>query len=142
MHVSELKTLSQRIQKLHQQLAKSDGGGLLHESYDDGLTVTWRFDNVASPQEIQERVETLAIWLWSFKDYLKAHIKATGGTENVVETYVNSCRYLPLCADIANSAKHGNLGKSRSGRFARIAETVITVRSGMSLRQAGDKTGE
>jgi hypothetical protein len=51
----------------------------MYEHDDDGETVKWDFDNVASTQDVMERVEEAAILMWSLKDHLKHRIGAMGG---------------------------------------------------------------
>ncbi|MBD2005215.1 MULTISPECIES: hypothetical protein [Cyanophyceae] len=130
MQLSEIKTLIQRIESLLESLQqrKSDTT-YFYENYDDGSSVTWRFANAPSPQKILDEVQTTAVWLWSLKDYLKERLKAINKNSNEVESYVNSCHHLPILADIANRAKHGNLIKSRSGKFAEIEECIMSMNS-------------
>jgi hypothetical protein len=131
MNIGQIKDLTQRIDDALSNLTLPRKGGTLYEHYDDGTTVKWHFENVASPQDVSHRVEEAAIWMWSLKDHLKHRIAATGGTAADVEVYVNSCRYLPVCADIANGAKHGRLRNSRSGRFAALDGAVMRSHGGM-----------
>ena len=90
----------------------------------------------------RNEVETAAVWLWSLKDYLKKRLDHTGGNPNDVEAYVNGSRYLPVLADIANGAKHAELTKSRSGRFARLGGCSMAVRTGMRLEQVQDEDAD
>src|SRR5690348_15831027 len=69
--------------------------------------------------------------MWNLKDYIKVQLKTQGKDPNDVERYVNTSRCLSLCADIANSAKHGEL--NRASRFvtqARISKVTIRHRTG------------
>lgn len=127
MKLGEIKAVLQKVQAILQSIHPKAEKSYLYENYDDGSSVTWRFANVTSPQQIQSNVETAAIWLWSLKDYLKARLTYVNRNPQVVETYVNNSRYLPILADIANGVKHGNLNASRSGRFASIDECIIKM---------------
>jgi hypothetical protein len=138
MDLGDIKSLLQRIQAMLQSIHPKDQKSYLYENYDDGFTVTWRFVNAISPQQIRHEVETAAIWLWSLKDYLKKRLAKTGGNPNDVETYVNSCRYLPVLADIANGAKHAELNKSRSGRFPKLGECSMAIRTGTRVEAVKD----
>jgi hypothetical protein len=120
MEIGEIKSLLQQIQGLLRTLHPKDQKSYLYENYDDGTTVTWRFKNFASPQTVEGNVKSAAIWLWSLKDYLKSRITATGGRAQDVEDYVNRKKYLCVLADVANTAKHGRLRSSRTGRFIRV----------------------
>ena len=142
MTISELKKLTQRIKDDLATLTDASGKGRLYEHYDDGFSVNWQFENAASVQEVEERVEALAVWIWSLKDHLKQRLKNMGENERDVEDYVNQCRYLPICADIANHAKHGRLHSSRSGRFARLADGTMRIGSGMTLTSVQNKIAD
>src|SRR5262249_39505611 len=119
-------------------LHPKDQKSYLYENYDDGFTVTWRFANVTSPQQVRSDVETAAVWLWSLKDYLKERLAAAKKNSAHVETYVKGCRGRPILADIANGAKHGKLQTSRSGRFARLGGCTMSIGSGLRLEAVMD----
>jgi hypothetical protein len=138
MNLSDIKELLQRIQKLMQSTHPKDQKSYLYENYDDGFTVTWRFANARSPQQVLIDVQTAAVWLWSLKDYLKERLVATGDNPNDVESHVNGCRYLPVLADVANGAKHAKLTRSRSGRFARLGACSMAVRTAIRLEAVQD----
>jgi hypothetical protein len=97
---------------------------------------------VLSLQDVSHNVETAAIWLWSLKDYLKGYLQTKGEDPQVVEQYVNACQYLPIVADIANGTKHGSLNATRSGRYAKLGQGTMSVKSQMELSQVIDGTAD
>jgi hypothetical protein len=45
----------------------------------------------------------------------------------VVERAINSDPHLPICGDLANTLKHGELRKSRSGKYPRLGKLLYTA---------------
>src|SRR5206468_3721764 len=64
---------------------------------------------------------------WSVKDHLKKLVQSRGGDPEDVERYVNSTPDLQICADIANTAKHGQLNRSRTGRNVRADRPTFEI---------------
>lgn len=61
------------------------------------------------------------IWLWSLKDYVKKYAVKNGMHKKWIDEKVNSDQDLCICADIANSLKHGGLDHDpRSGEFPQL----------------------
>ncbi|QFI37272.1 hypothetical protein FR932_05235 [Moritella marina ATCC 15381] len=85
--------------------------------------------------EVMDEIHSSFVWCWSMKDYLKKTLyelnknthysgKKKTNRENFgdhFENEVNKYKELTLCADIANSEKHGGLDrKPRSGEKVRL----------------------
>ena len=87
--------------------------------------------NLDTVEDLKHDLENLYIWLWSIKDYLINMLVAKGVgpaiAKRMVEDYVGINPGLKLVADVANSAKHASLDRSRSGQFASIGSYVTTA---------------
>lgn len=104
------------------KVATAFGGSGCSWSYTftDGETHRYVLSGIKSPEQFEDEILTLAIWLWSLKDHLKGRSKTLGKNPQEVEAYASADPYLPLCADLANAAKHGELTSSRSRRWPRL----------------------
>jgi hypothetical protein len=91
-----------------------------------------RFDAI---EDLKDELGSLYLWLWNAKDHLAFRLHETGKVQTrqaagrMVDDYVNQHRALRLVADVANTEKHAELSRSRSGSFARIGgyTTVMPV---------------
>ena len=135
MEAYTLNNMRLRIHRLLGAFGTQEGNGIMQEYLGDGMIMNTRCIGMPSPQQVEEQTDALAVWIWSLKDYIKERYAILGGNQADVETYINNCRYLPLCADIANGAKHGTLTQSRSGKFARIGRISIPIRGGLIIQQ-------
>jgi hypothetical protein len=130
MDYEDLNKLRVRISRLVTAIGSPSGQGVQQNYSEDGVLKRSKFIGCKSPQELREELEGLAISIWNLKDYIQVQLKALGHDPNDVEQYVNGTKHLPLCADIANSAKHGILTSTRSGRKARLSQVSISHRTG------------
>jgi len=89
-------------------------------TFPDGETHRYIINGIKSPDQLEHEVLTLAIWLWSLKDYLKGRAATLGRDPQDVEAYASGDPSLALSADIANAAKHGKLTNSRSGKWPKL----------------------
>ena len=112
-------------------IQNSAGEGIQDTYSDEGILHRGKFLGCKSPQEMRTHLEELALWIWSLKDYIRSRLAKLGHDPNDVEQYVNGCQYLPLCADIANSTKHLELNRTRSGKSARLPQVYISHRTGL-----------
>lgn len=96
-------------------------------TFPDGETHRYVLKSIKSPEQIEHELLTLAVWLWSLKDYMKGRAAALGKSPQEVENYASNDPYLPLCADLANGAKHGRLTTSRSGKWPRLGKLQYDI---------------
>jgi len=93
--------------------------------------VTMSFNGFEEVAKIKDDLENLYIWLWNVKDHmierLASQIGAHPVAKKMVDAFVNETRDLKIVADVANTAKHGKLKRTRSGRFARIGHFVTAT---------------
>lgn len=111
---------------------------LLNEKYGDGIQLEvitpesnkffYEIKGVKSLAVYKDEILSLAIWVWSFKDYIKEILRNTGRDYRDVENLVNNDNNLQVCADIANRAKHLKLKISRSGLFPKWTEPNASVK--------------
>ncbi len=127
MMQTDLDNLRERIKRFNTQLGLNSGVGFSQTIRTDGTELTTTINGVKTLVQFTDEVETLAIWVWSFKDYLKEYALANGKVSKIVEDHVNSRWFLQIVSDLANRAKHGKLRESRSGKFACFAEAKISI---------------
>jgi len=108
--LSELEKLLRRADRFRKKLHIKDGEGTEWSyTFDNGETHFYSIEGVKPPEEIEDEVTTMFLWLWSLKDYVKKYVLNKGKAKSWVESKVNADPYLCICADIANSLKHGGL---------------------------------
>jgi hypothetical protein len=128
MRADQVNELFDRIGRLSRQLSENSGSGAEWDyAFSEGEIVKYKISNVKSPEEIKDNIAHLFIWIWSMKDYIKNYAKELGKDPKTVENFVNNDQFLPVCSDIANREKHGDLNKSRSGKFAIMGELSYTT---------------
>src|ERR1700675_1324931 len=123
MNYEDLNKLRVRISRQITAIGTNPIDGTQLNYSEAGVLKRSKFIGCKSPQELRDELEGLAISIWNLKDYIKTQLNAQGQDPNDVEEYVDGRKFLPLCADIANSAKHGVLTRPpRSGKKARISQ--------------------
>jgi hypothetical protein len=128
MKTSEIERLFERIQRISKEIEQKYGSGFQRNVlFPDGMSVTYKVTNLKAPEQLEDDVTNLCIWVWNLKDYLKTMAVSCGKTALLVETAVDSDPYLPICADLANKLKHGTLKKSRSGKFPAMGRLECTL---------------
>jgi len=126
---ADLKKLVGRVERFRAKLQQKAGPGTSWDyTFPDGTKTTYAITKVQTPEELLDLFASLAIAIWSIKDYLSELSATFGTTPEAIEAYVDSDRYLPLCADLANLIKHGKLKKSRSGKWPdSVAPTYVVA---------------
>ena len=128
MKFEELKNIFDRAKRIRNRLEIKGGGGKnwLY-TFEDNETHKYVINGVKPPEEIQDDIESTFVWLWSLKDYVKKYSVKNGKTKKWVEERINSDLSLCLCADIANSLKHGGLDRTtRSGKKPKLGPVRYT----------------
>src|SRR5262245_27287880 len=116
----EVDDLIDRLRRLIRRSELSPGLGEAWSAEVPGHGMhTYRLTGMKSPSEIEDDLASLAVWVWSVKDYFKRLVESRGGDPAKVERYVNSNSDLKVCADIANTATHAHLDRSRTGQHLR-----------------------
>ena len=87
----------------------------------------YRVTGIKSPAEIEDDLSSLGLCVWSTKDHLKKLVQSRGGDPADVERYIDAAPDLQVCADIANSAKHAQLSRSRTGRYLRAGRPHFEI---------------
>ena len=117
---SEIRELFERIGRLVAAAEQKSGDGTaLEYTFPDGETHRYVIRGLKSHAEIEDTAYNLLIWIWNAKDYLKRRAVTLGKDGRSLEKAVNIDVHLPLCADLANRLKHGELRQSRSGHHPR-----------------------
>jgi hypothetical protein len=121
---SELEKLIGRADRLKKRLQNKSGEGAGWPFLvENGETHYISINGIKSPDEIEDDISSIFLWLWSLKDYVKKYAFKKGKNKNWVEEKINSDPYLCICADLANSLKHGGLDqkfKPRSGKSPKL----------------------
>jgi hypothetical protein len=125
----DLEELFSRVARITGKLHDKAGPGTSWDyTFPDGSTTTYEITNVKTPEELQDQFANLAVWTWSIKDYLKRLSMVLGTTPQAIEEHVNRDPTLPLCADLANMLKHGELTSSRSGKWPVSVKPSYVIR--------------
>jgi hypothetical protein len=128
MDIRALTSLRSRIARLL-VLARTQSAAGFEQSHllDDGSTHTYSISGLKSPEQLEDELLSLYVWVWSLKDHLKEAFRAKGWRAQDVEDVAKGSTHLLLVSDIANRAKHGQLRESRSGKWAELADVGWTV---------------
>lgn len=114
MKTEDIDNLFGRINRIKKRLNIKDGDGASWECcLENGEKHKYILKGIKSPEEVEDDIANIFIWLWSLKDYIKKSF------DNIVpiEKQVNANHHLSICADLANGLKHGGLDRnSRSGK--------------------------
>ncbi|WP_442510776.1 hypothetical protein SH528x_002419 [Novipirellula sp. SH528] len=121
--------------RLHDRVARSKSTvyTMAHVGYDqshtlpDGSDGVTKIRGIKSPEQLEDELLNLFIWIWSMKDYLKELCRNRSVDPQGIERIVNTVDALMIAADIANRAKHGELRNSRTGDFARLENVGYTI---------------
>ncbi len=123
MRYDELEELLGRLKRLAKRLEEQSGDRFEWEcTFDNGETHRYVIEGLREPELIGDDLANAFVWLWSLKDYLKEYERAGGRDSSWVEALIDADAALPVCGDIANSAKPGRLRTSRSQTFARLGK--------------------
>ena len=123
---SELEKLIGRADRFRKRLHEKQGDGTGWPfTVESGESHYISIDGVKSPEELEDDISSMFIWLWNLKDYVKKYVVKNGKSKDWVEAKVNLDPHLCICADLANSLKHGGLDlnprfKPRSGKSPRL----------------------
>lgn len=124
----EVNKLFDRVWRLASTLREKSGSGAEWKyTFPEGDTHTYKIRNIKSPEEIEDNIAHLFLWIWNAKDHLKILAREYGVDPQIVEKTVNDNEHLSLCGDIANRLKHGELSKSRSGAFPKLDRLKYTI---------------
>ncbi|MDT4332896.1 hypothetical protein ACQE3E_22320 [Methylomonas sp. MED-D] len=126
MEYSELEKLIGRADRFRKRLHEKQGDGTGWPfTLENGETHYISIHGVKSPEELEDDISSMFIWLWNLKDYVKKYVVKRGKSKDWVENKVNADPYLCICADLANALKHGGLDQnprftSRSGKSPQL----------------------
>lgn len=129
MDFEELENLFCRARRLRARLGAKEGvGASWSATLENGEIHRYSLSGVKAPDEVQDDIESLFVWLWSLKDHVKKFLEAKGKGSAWVESEISADQYLSICADIANRAKHGGLDRgSRSGKYPKLGQLKYQV---------------
>ena len=128
MNQENVKYILQRVSRISNRINSIQGSGTSWSyKFLDGFETKYILNGIKPIEELEDDIFNMFIWLWNLKDYLKELLKNKGKDPNSIETKVNSDQRLAICADIANSLKHGKLRKSRSGLFPILGKLSYSV---------------
>ncbi len=125
--MEKLQDIWKRIQRINEVLETKSHTGFNQSHLIDGSIHTYNVLGLKSPEQFQDELLSIIIWVWSIKDYIKnSYIKLNLNPKDV-ESIVDKNLSLQLISDIANRSKHGTLNKSRSGKYAFLSEVEFRI---------------
>jgi hypothetical protein len=128
VNADRLNELRARLLRLQRRLAVKEGiGSTWSAKTSDGATHRYIINGVKSFDELTDEIETMFVWVWSFKDHLKAHARSLGKSDRWIEAEASADVGLSVCADIANRLKHGELRDSRSMKSPELGKLTYSV---------------
>ncbi len=129
MNIESLNKILDRANRFRKRLNLKDGEGTSWTyTFENGETHKYIISGLKPPEEVADDIESGFIWLWSLKDYVKKYALSKGKSKQLVESKINLDPYLCICADIANSSKHGGLDLgSRSGKYPKLGNLKYEV---------------
>lgn len=86
--------------------------------------------------EIYNQIFIIVSHIAKLKDHLKNLYASKGGDVKLIENEIESSEYLKLVIDLDNKEKHGELKKSRSGKYPYLDEIyrALSVRAGRQVQ--------
>ncbi|GAA0888190.1 hypothetical protein [Rhodanobacter soli] len=128
MTPTSFEELRARIHRAEIIARRADSVGYQkNQTLADGSKHQYQISGIKSPEQFEDDLLTLFVWVWSLKDYLKELYKSMGLDPRLVEEMANNCTALKYVSDVANKAKHGILQQSRSGQFAELVNVGHSV---------------
>ncbi|EKJ99357.1 hypothetical protein RBSH_05331 [Rhodopirellula baltica SH28] len=128
MNFADFTQLRSRIERAHATIhAKAHVGFAKQQVAQDGSSCSIDVRGVKSPEQLEDEILNLFIWVWSMKDYLKELCRHGNVNPKKIEDLVNTESSLMIAADIANRSKHGELRQSRTGEFAKLQDVQIAL---------------
>jgi hypothetical protein len=133
--VIDVERVLARARRLRDDVRSMGGSGASWEfTFPDGVTERYTIKDIRPVENLEDDVESLFVWAWSIKDYLKELAATRGRDPQIIENLVTRTPALCLVADVANRLKHAELKRSRSGLFPRLG------RPEYSIHQSGVKS--
>ena len=131
MSGTEIAELFERLGRLVAASKQKVGEGSAWDyTFADGETHRCVIHGLKFHAEVEDSAFNLLIWIWNAKDYLKRRVEASGQSSQIVEDAVTADPVLPICADLANRLKHGELKRSRSGLYPRLGAVSFDAPQG------------
>ena len=97
MKISEVETILQRADRFRKELQIKEGDGAKWSyTFEDGETHFYTIEGARAPEEIEDYLTSVFVWLWSAKDYVKKYVVEKGKNGNWVEDKVNSDSYVSI----------------------------------------------
>jgi len=128
MNKSEFVKLYCRVQRAHYAVHELSSKGYVRDyRMPNGSVTRHEIVGIKSPENIEDDLLNLFIWIWSMKDYLKTLCGLRNVPSMRIEQIANADRSLTIVSDIANRAKHGTLTSSRSGDYAKLQNVTVTI---------------
>src|SRR2546427_10930785 len=123
------------MERIKRKISNHAGDGAEWKyTFPEGETATYRFVGLKAPEVFEDEIRELLTWWWNAKDHLKKRATAVGQSPQMIENIINTDPDVAICADLANSQKHGGLDrKPRSAQNPTLA--TVTYRA--STENAG-----
>ena len=125
--IKSLEEIWQRIQRALTTIETKSDLSFSQSYVINDVANNLKVTGIKSPEQLEDELLNIFVWLWSIKDYLKAVYKKFDLDDKVIEELVNRKFTLQLISDIANRSKHSSLRESRSNRYAILTKVGIDI---------------
>lgn len=112
-----------------------------HEVDRKHVKISISFGEQNTAEEINQ-VLVIISHIAKLKDHLKNLYESAGGNKQLLENEIESSDYLKLVIDLDNKEKHGDLKRSRSGKFPYLDDIsrALTLRTGKQTQSTSSFT--
>jgi hypothetical protein len=109
--VDDVNRIVGRVKRFRAKLSERAGEGFAYVADVDGTQTKYTIENLKDLHQYEDELTSSFVWLWSVKDYYIALASARGLSCDFIYTRIRSCFAIQICADLANTLKHGSLEK-------------------------------
>lgn len=110
MIFSDLEKVLERANHFRKKLQLKEGEGTSWPyTFENGETHFYTINGIKPAEEVEVEIESMFIWLWNLRDYVTKYMVNNGKSKTWVKAQFSADPHLCVCADIANSLKHGGL---------------------------------
>ncbi len=116
MYFSEIQSQIDRVNRMLKQKVEHEAKPMAYKIVEGPNEKEFPNAETNSDLDLLD-IDDLARNLLIHTYHIKDRIAANSNSKSLIESEISTDETLAICADLANWAKHGELNKSRSGKF-------------------------